>query len=336
MSRALTLTAFTVLLCGATVGAATQTPALPSQWIDDSASSHAVDTLVDDARRAAGTDDLWVGYTFALRDGVRIGCDEWRGRSVGFGADGVRLHIDEGARGHVPSSVCDERFGLFLRFEGSDDEVVEAHMMSWRRAVTRLEGAVVWIGALDAGESVAWLRDAVLDVDGGRLRAAGRDAAETRSRLLTAVAVHAGNAAEEVVLMALNPQHPEELRDSAVFWSAQIGRERGLQELLRLAREDVDPDMREQALFWLGQAAGERVTEDLAEIAADDPEVEVRRAAVFALSQSEDDGAIDALIEIVRTHDDREVVKAALFWLGQSGDARAVALIEEILFGRAP
>lgn len=308
---------------------------LPSTWTELTDASRLLADLIGEARRAASADAFWVGYTFALRDGVRIGCDDRRGRTISFGSDGARLYLDDEEPGGAP---CDGDFGLFLRIEADGeadgDAAVDARLMSWRRATRRLDGEVVWAGAFVADDSAAWLRSAVLDDGADGLQVSGRAAERTRRRLLSAVAVHDSADAITTVLAALNPAYPSELRESAVFWTAQFGGQDGLAELLALARADADTEVRKQSVFWLAQVAGERVTQDLAAIAADDAETEVQTSAVFALSQIDDDGAIDELIAIVRTHDDAEVVKSALFWLGQSGDPRAVALIEEILFGR--
>ncbi|MGD8329010.1 MAG: HEAT repeat domain-containing protein [Acidobacteriota bacterium] len=318
------------LTLSSTLAVTAQTSALPDEWIDISATSPTFDDFVRAAQRAASNDELWVGYTFALREGVHVGCDDWRGRSVSFGRDSISFLLD---REDVDrSSTCTQDFGFFLRFDGDADRVVEARLMTLRRAVRRLDGDVVWAGEMPVQASISWLGPAVLERDSG-LRAAGADAVETRTRLLTAAAVHDSPGGVAIALAALDSDYPSELRKSGIFWTAQFGGDDGLQRLIEMAHQDGDAEVRKQSIFWLAQVAGERATAHLADIAEDDPETEVRQAAVFALSQSEDDAALDALIEIVRTHDNREVVKSALFWLGQSGDERAVALIEELLFG---
>jgi len=321
-----------VITLSSTLAVAAQTSALPDAWTDISVTSPTFDELVRAAQRATSSDGLWVGYTFALREGVHVGCDDWHGRSVSFGTDSITFRLE--SENDDWSSACTQEFGLFLRFDGDSTRVVEARLLTLRRAERRLDGVVVWAGTMPAQASTAWLKPAVLEGTSG-LRAAGSDALETRRRLLTAAAVHDSPDGVAIALAALDSQYPSDLRESAVFWAAQLGGDAGLQRLIEMAHRDDDTEVRKQSIFWLAQVAGERATAHLADIAEDDPETEVRQAAVFALSQSDDDAAIDALIDIVRTHDNREVVKSALFWLGQSGDERAVALIEELLFGRS-
>jgi hypothetical protein len=312
---------------------AAQSVDIPSTWIDISDRAPMFDDFVDASRRAAATENFWVGYSFPLRDGVHVGCDERRGRSVSFALDGPRLYFGDDA-GDVRSRECDVSFGLFLRFNDQGAEVIEARLLTLRRAASRIDDAVVWAGDRDADESVAFLRGAVLEGSDVGARTITTSSDSVRARLLAAVALHDSAGAIEVVFASLNPQQSTKLRESAAFWVAQVGGDEGLEHLLQTARDDDASEVRKQSIFWLGQVAGDRATAHLAEIAEDDPDSEVRASAVFALSQSEDDAAVDALIRIVRTHDNREVVKAALFWLGQSGDARVVELFEELLFGR--
>ncbi len=312
-----------------------QGQSVPSAWIDISATVTSLEQLGPNARRAASADEFWVGYTFALRDGVHVGCDDWNGRQVSFGSNDVHFYMEGDGDGNEMQGVrCDESFGLFLRFDGSTSEVAEARTMALRRASRRFDDPIVWAGEFPADASVAFLRSAVLGAGGGPSRALSTRSEEVRERLLGAVAMHRSAAAVEVVFAALDTAKPSELRELAVFWASQIGADEGLQRLIAMARGDDDKEVRQQSIFWLAQVAGERATAHLAEIAEDDPDTEVRQAAVFALSQSEDDAAVEALMNIVRMHDNPEVVKSALFWLGQSGDPRAVELIEELLFGR--
>ena len=311
----------------APVGAA-QSQDVPAEWIDISAASPALSSLAATASRAVSEDEFWVGYTFPLRAGVHIGCENRLGRTISFGSDDIQFRVERQGD-EVDNEPCDDRFGLFLRFDGNTREVAEARLLTLPRPARRLDEPVVWAGEFPAAASVAFLRPAVFGERGSLSTSSQR----VRERLLSAIAVHDDGAAVEVVLAALDSSQAPDLREPAVFWAAQVGGDEGLQRLLDLARNDVDTEVRKQSIFWLGQVAGERATADLAEIAEDDPNTEVRQSAVFALSQSEDDAAIDALIGIVRSHGNREVVKSALFWLGQSGDARAVELFEQLIFG---
>ena len=45
-----------------------------------------------------------------------------------------------------------------------------------------------------------------------------------------------------------------EVRESAVFALSQRPRDEGVPALIRIARENKDPDLRRKAIFWLGQS----------------------------------------------------------------------------------
>jgi hypothetical protein len=49
-----------------------------------------------------------------------------------------------------------------------------------------------------------------------------------------------------------------EVRESAVFALSQRPRDEGVPVLIRIARENKDPDMRRKAIFWLGQSEDPR------------------------------------------------------------------------------
>jgi hypothetical protein len=304
---------------------------IPGGWIDARGSQPALADLARSAMRLASAEDVWVGYTFALREGVHVGCDVWKGHHMSFGSGDMHLYFEDDELGSAQNVPCDEPFGVFLRIDDDPGEVAEARLISLERAEERLSGPVVWAGQYTADASVEYLSGAVLEGVRGAV-STSRD--KVRERLLAVVAIHDSSLAEGVVFAAVEPDQPRELRESAVFWVTRVADDQGVDRLLDLAHNDADSEIRQQSIFWLGQLAGDAATAHLTELAESDPDTEVRQSAVFALSQSEDDAAIEALIRIVRAHQNPEVVRSSLFWLGQSGDPRALALFEELLLRR--
>src|SRR5262249_20311322 len=49
-----------------------------------------------------------------------------------------------------------------------------------------------------------------------------------------------------------------EVRESAVFALSQRPHDEGVPALIRIAKENKDPDLRRKAIFWLGQPAAPR------------------------------------------------------------------------------
>ena len=310
-----------------------ESEALPPQWIDLSGQPPTLDGLIPAAAGATENVPYWVGYEFALRPGVSVGCERGSSHRIRFD-DGDTIVLPRHGQADDDSETwsddCVSPFGLFLKIEGNQlRDVRRARVITWRRA-NELDDPVVWAGLYDADKSVQFLRRAILESDSDL---AASLSIKVRERLLLAVALHDSQLAPGVALVALDDREPGELRESAVMWAATIGGRAAIDRILQLARNDSDVDVRESSIFWLGQLAGDAATSTLMDIAENDPMSEVRRSAVFALSQSEDDAAIDALIKIVRTHEDPEVVRAALFWLGERGDPRAIELFEELLVG---
>ena len=180
IATALLLVGAVVFVAASPYARAAISQQLPATWNDNSAPPRVLDDLIDSSRRVTSENVFWIGYTFSLRDGVHIGCDDWRGSTISFGADGTRLYLDAEEPRGMP---CDRDFGLFFRIEGDRDAAVDVRLMSWRRAARRLEGEVVWAGEFAADDSVAWLRSAVLDDGSDGLRVSGPEVEKARRHL---------------------------------------------------------------------------------------------------------------------------------------------------------
>jgi len=228
---------------------------------------------------------------------------------------------------------------------------------------------------LDAGGlPFIWLTD-VKPVESIRmLSAMAKQSSEERQvrrksdSAVSAIALHAEPAADDVLEQLAAASNPESVRRQAAFWLGSARGRRGYEILLRIvredpsdkvrehavfalsqskepeamnsvirvAKEDKNPRVRGQALFWLAQRAGRKMAEGaINDAIANDPETEVKKKAVFALTQMPSGEGVPLLIQVARTNRNPEVRKQAMFWLGQSKDPKALAFIEEILTGRA-
>jgi hypothetical protein len=234
-----------------------------------------------------------------------------------------------------------------------------------RRVETYTEGCPIdaggatlhWIEGVSPADSVAALVKLVR-ADGGE-RAARRLA----DGALAAIAHHASDAADAALAGFLAAGQPLSVRKQAAFWVGNARSGRGLDTLLRLAREDADakfreqlafvltqakderatdalvlmakqdesPRVRGQALFWLGQQASRKAVATIEGAIESDPDTEIKKKAVFALSQLPRDEGVPLLIRTARGHSNPAVRKQAMFWLGQSEDPRALAFFEEVL-----
>jgi HEAT repeat protein len=59
------------------------------------------------------------------------------------------------------------------------------------------------------------------------------------------------------------------VRDAAVFALSQRPRDEGVPALMRLARNDRDPEIRRKAIFWLGQSDDPRALSFFEEVLSD-------------------------------------------------------------------
>lgn len=234
-----------------------------------------------------------------------------------------------------------------------------------RRVETYTEGCPIdaggatlhWVDGVAPADSVAALASFV--------GAHGDDRASKRLRdgALAAIAHHAGEPADAALAAFMAKEQPLAVRKQAAFWVGNARSGRGLDALLRLAREDRDaafrehlafvltqakderatdalvamakqdesPRVRGQALFWLGQQAGRKAVATIEGAIDSDPDTEIKKKAVFALSQLPRDEGVPLLIRTARGHSNPAVRKQAMFWLGQSEDPRALAFFEEVL-----
>ena len=152
---------------------------------------------------------------------------------------------------------------------------------------------LVWLGSVNADQSVAWLSSVIADVMAGRRSSRLMDSA------LSALGQHASPAAG--------------------------------QALIALARTGPTTNVRGQALQWLARHASAQAGPVIADAIERDPELDVKRRAVMALGQMPRDEGVPLLINVARTHKSTEVRRQAMQTLGQTNDPRALAFFEQIL-----
>jgi HEAT repeat protein len=122
-----------------------------------------------------------------------------------------------------------------------------------------------------------------------------------------------------------------ELREKALFLLSQYDSDEAADILIRVAREDPDPDVKKNAVFWLSQTHTEKAGEFLEELLTESDDPEMQEKAIFALSQIGDDRAMAALQGIAMDKSQSDHIRAnAIFWLGQSGGRRQVEFLKDL------
>jgi hypothetical protein len=312
---------------------------------------------------SASAKPRWLGYAVETVGGQHeICCSNSNGNSDNYCAacaleghsPAIRTHSTTAPRETVRLEGGRE-MAVMLRAENGKINKVREFSTNCPADAGGLE--VLWLDAVPAGESIAFLEKLV-----SSNRSADEDESVAKDALV-ALALHADAAADRALESFVAPQQTEWLREQTAFW---LGVARGaegfrllqniaqretstavrekvafalslsnqpsaLTEMIRMAHEDQSPQVRGQALFWLAQKAGKKAEAAITGAIQDDPDTDVKKKAVFALSQMPKDEGIPRLIEVAQNNKNPEVRKQAMFWLGQSQDPRALAFFEKIL-----
>lgn len=208
------------------------------------------------------------------------------------------------------------------------------------------------LGTVAVGDSVAWLQRYIVPH------------AEVSDEAITAVALHAGDAARRLLVATAKSDTNEENREAAIFWMAQVridetaavlreimldDRSADLRQhagfaysqstaadrdamLIRQGKEDRDAEVRSQAWFWLAQTAADESEREIRAALSSERDAEVREQAVFALSQLPAARAVPALVDLLEDRRlDLAIREQALFWLAQLESDEAFEYVERLL-----
>ncbi len=296
-------------------------------------------------------EDGW--YTWKVR--AAVDAPNWCCYSWNSGVAREKIcDLDDGHRG-FSSSDGDKGMGDELQIYALVDrgKVTEIRPLSAQCPV-KSTATIVDLGPVDANDSINRLQPFI-----------GKDE-DLSTEALAAIAAHAGDESLQVLLDATDSKHDMELRESAVFWLAQIrgpearkqieelmfeDRDPKFREevafaysqsniknrsaaLIKLGNEDSNTDVRSQAWFWLAQTEAEESEAAITRAMHQDKSADVREEAVFALSQLPDDRAVKALAAVLEDRSlDQELREEALFWLAQSDSEIAFTYVDK-LFSR--
>jgi hypothetical protein len=314
--------------------AAAQQPRIENARLETRALSGPLDATLQNFIGAQAA-PAWIGYAVPMLPGDRQVCG-WDG------SHGQSNHLSlEG-----PTT-------LFILYRAEQKELSKVRLATPDCEIDAGGAPVTWLTGVSADQSVAYLSSLVT----GSKDRLGDSA-------VSAIAMHAGPAAERALDGLVSPNQSESVRRKAVFWLGTTRGRHGYEKVLdvikndpsdkvrehaifalsqskekdaiptivKIAREDHSTRVRSQALFWLAQSAQKKLAADtLMQAVENDPETEVKKKAVFGLSQLPNGEGVTKLIEVAKTNRNPAVRKQALFWLGQSHDPRALQFFEEIL-----
>lgn len=210
------------------------------------------------ASRIEGVKEGTVRMSFAAREGV---CGDGE-HSITYGSG--RRGEWVGSCAHGPVRVVVERDG------GRTTDIRTYVGGAWRGNATADLGTVGtadasrWLlGVAERGEPAA--EDAIMPATLAdsvetwpallRIARSERSGQKARKSAVFWLGQAAGDAATRGLDSIVNDRDGDrEVRESAVFALSQRPHDEGVPALIRLARQDRDPEIRKKAIFWLGQS----------------------------------------------------------------------------------
>lgn len=316
-----------------------QQPVITNAKLQQVAATGGLDNAIRTAiQKEAGP--FWIGYAVPAVSGEHQSCC-WNQDGRGCGLERDRV-VPPPTSGPVLLEGS-AHVAVLLRVDQGEAGKIRAYTLDCPLDAGGL--SFVWLTGVSPSESVAWLSGN------------GTDSA------VSAIAMHAGKAADDALTSFALSGTTEKIRKSALFW---LGNSRGragyevvnrvartdtndkirehaifalsqsrqpeaLSAILAIAKEDKSPRVRGQALFWLSQKASRQASAAITSAIEQDPDTEVKKKAVFALTQMSPEEGVPMLIRVARNNANPAVRKQAMFWLGQSKDPRAIRFFEEIL-----
>lgn len=247
----------------------------------------------------AGAGDVtWVGYAVPADGSANRCC--WNGPGdTGICCQGCRLEREDGVMSTdatragavtparpVPLEPATHAVVLVRVAAGAVDRI---RVFSPSCVLDAGGRTVVWLGAIAADTSVAWLHAQAVS---GRRRLAD-DA-------VMALAAHAAPAALDQLITFARQGDTVHLRGQALFWLAQRAGARAVGVIAEAVDRDPDTDVKRRAVFALSQLPPDDGVPRLIDIARDHSNAAVRRQAFFWLGQSKDTRALAFFSEILK------------------------------------
>jgi hypothetical protein len=240
-------------------------------------------------RRIAAAPDGTVRLSFAARPGV-----------CGNGRGSVSMNCDDGNCGNYTVNVgnrdwreveydCDAGpVRVSLRVSGGQVTSLRTYVGGRWRATTA--DGVTDLGTVGAREAAAYF-----------LALASKDSGSSAEHaIFPVILADSVTAWPELLRIAKNARLTRRTRRQAVFWLGQAAGEAATKGLTDLVEDrSGDRDVREQAVFALSQRPHDEGVPALIRIARENPDPELRKKAIFWLGQSDDPRALALFEELL-------------------------------------
>jgi HEAT repeats len=222
--------------------------------------------------RIKGVGDGTVRFAFAAREGV-----------CGDGEHNISFHSGRD-RGEWEGGCSDGPVRVVVERTGGRTTAVRSYVGGrWRREAT------LDLGLVAAAEASRWL-----------LGVAERGEPGAEDAILPATLADSAVTWPTLLRIARNERVPGDARKSAVFWLGQAAGEaatRGLDSLV--GDKSANREIRESAVFALSQRPEDEGVPILIRVARNDRDPEIRKKAIFWLGQSEAPAALALFEELL-------------------------------------
>lgn len=337
---------------------------LKGKVVDLSGNAAALDKKIESARgeaqKAKAGDLYFTAYLFESRHKIHRGSESRVSDGFVVNSKEAKIKIEETGKDKnqvgVEGKSEDAPAPVALLFLYSQkDGLVDVSLLDPDQSYDFTDAPVYWLGRATNDESLALVE---------RYFESAGSTTHLRSTLVFIASCHQGPKVPDFLKKVALGNYAGKVKESAVFWLGNYGDSKSLaclkeifakvqdtdvkkhivfafqlskqkeavEELIKIAKNETNPEIRKSAVFWLGQKASVESIKALKDI-VDEPKEEsgLKEQAVFAISQLPKDKSVPMLIDIAKTNKSPSVRKRAIFWLGQTGDESALKFFEEIL-----
>lgn len=337
---------------------------LKGKVVDLSENAAALDKKIESARgeaqKAKAGDLYFTAYLFESRHRIHRGSESRVLEGFVVNSKEAKIKIEETGKGKnqvgVEGKSKDAPTPAALLFLYSQkDGLLDVSLLDPDQSYDFSDTSVYWLGRARNDESLT-LVEKCFEAAGSKTHLQGT--------LVFISSCHPGPKAPDFLKKVALGNYAGKVKESAVFWLGNYGDSKSLaclkeifakvqdtdvkkhivfalqlskqkeavEELIKIAKNETNPEIRKSAVFWLGQKASVESIKALKDI-VDEPEEEsgLKEQVVFAISQLPKEKSVPMLIDIAKTNRSPSVRKRAIFWLGQTGDESALKFFEEIL-----
>ena len=342
----------------AVAAAHAQTQSLPQHFVRISGQATLQAGFAEAARqfrRSSGSDRYWVGYQFALHDGIDFserrvyihqnggisfhkGDDHWMWdvedddddletsihRALAeLGEEASKAYLEKHKKAFSRSAAD---YAAYFLIDAGSGRVDRLTFLDFDHTSRLRDLPVFWLGTVDSEQSFDFVRSVVENSD---------QAMRLRKPMLFLTSLHASPRVVPFLVKIAENDRERELQKKAPFWLGQIPSNESFVALEGLFARAKERKLKQDIVFAISQHRSEKVTAKLTEIARNDGDEKVREKAIFWLGQSDNPQNLRVLQQLFGETQSTFLQKKVIFSISQHRSPEAPAFLIEIAEGSA-